>query len=342
MDLYSTDELIGMVAALDRPSAPLLTMFFPRQMEFDTEEVYIDKVDTARRLAPFVSPLVAGKAERSRGYSTRSFVPAYVKPKHVVEPAKAMKRRAGERLTGELTPMQRFDAATVDNLQIEEDQITRREEWMASQLLRTGSVTVSGEDYPAQVVDLGRNAAHTKALTGGSRWGETGISPYASLKAWAVEVAKNGGAHPGTVVMDPLACELLQKDTEVRTILDNRRQESGNFNFLPQANGAPGEEMIRIGVIGQFEIWQYTNLYTLEDGTVQNFMPDYTVIMGSRTLAEGWRLYGAIKDASALRAMARYPKQWKSEDPSAVYTMTQSSPLPILGRPDATMCATVR
>ena len=56
-------------------------------------------LDTARRLAPFVSPLVAGKAERSRGYSTRSFTPAYVKPKHVVEPSKAMKRRAGERLT---------------------------------------------------------------------------------------------------------------------------------------------------------------------------------------------------------------------------------------------------
>ncbi len=71
-------------------------------------------------------------------------------------------------------------------------------------------------------------------------------------------------------------------------------------------------------------------------------MPDYTCIMGSRTLAEGWRLYGAIQDKGALRPMARYPKMWGTEDPSAVFTMTQSAPLPILGRPDATLCATVR
>ena len=311
-------------------------------MEFDTEEVYIDKVDTARRLAPFVSPLVAGRAERSRGFTTRSFKPAYVKPKHIVEPSKALKRRAGERLTGTMTPAERFDAATVDNLQLEEDQITRREEWMASELLRTGSVTVSGEDYPSQSVDLGRDATHTKALTLTARWGESGVSPYTDVKTWATQVAKKSGAHPGTVVMDPLACDLFQKDAEVRSVLDNRRQNSGNFDMLGRANGAQGEELVYIGSIGQFEIYQYSNVYSLDDGTAANLMPDYTVIMGSRNLCEGWRLYGAIQDKGALRGMARFPKMWDTQDPSAVFTMTQSAPLPILGRPDATLCATVR
>lgn len=338
MDLYSTDELIGMVSTLDQPKTPLLSMYFGNQMEFDTEEVYIDKVDRARRLAPFVSPLVAGKAERSRGFSTRSFKPAYVKPKHIVEPSRALKRRAGERLTGELTPMQRYEAAVVDNLQMEEDQITRREEWMASEMLRTGSVTVVGEDYPAQVVDLGRNVLNTKVLAGASRWGETDISPYDSLRTWATEIHKRSGAFPATVVMDPLACALFQDDEKVKDKMDNRRQEAGNFNFLAQG----GLGMIYIGRIQQFEIYQYSDVYTDELGNELNFMPDHTVILGSPGDAEGWRLYGAIQDKKALRALPRFPKQWEQEDPSVVFTMTQSAPLPILGRPDATMCATVR
>ena len=68
-------------------------------------------------------------------------------------------------------------------------------------------------------------------------------------------------------------------------------------------------------------------------------MPDYTVIMGSRQLSEGIRLYGAIQDLQALVPASRFPKMLEQQDPSVAYTLTQSAPLPVLRRPNATWLA---
>ena len=76
---------------------------------------------------------------------------------------------------------------------------------MASELLRTGMVTVVGEDYPEQVVDLGRHEDLTVTLTGGNRWGESGVSPMSSIRTWSADVASKSGAGARHVVMDPAA-----------------------------------------------------------------------------------------------------------------------------------------
>jgi hypothetical protein len=99
------------------------------------------------------------------------------------------------------------------------------------QILRTGAVTVSGEDYETQVVDFSRDAALTITLSGGSRWGQTGVSPRKNLNTWSALVASKSGANPTQVVMDPLAAELFTSDSDVRTILDNRRQAGGELEL---------------------------------------------------------------------------------------------------------------
>lgn len=345
MNLYSTAALVGLISTLDRPSSFLLDLFFPDEQTFETEEVYFDKIDRARRLAPFVSPKVAGKAERARGYATRTFAPAYVKPKHLVEPAKALKRAPGENLGGgQLTPAERFQMAVVDNLGLEDEEITRREEWMASELLRTGKVTVVGEDFPAQEVDMGRHADLTVTLLDSLRWGESDVKPLASLRTWAARVASKSGAMARTVVMDPMAALLLQEDEYVQKIMDNRRQPTGDLELSGLQGGyGAGDEAVYLGSIGQFDFWQYQDIYTDAAGAEQNMLPDYTVLVGSPRQAAGVRCYGAIQDTKAqLRPMSRFPKMWDTDDPAVTTTMTQSAPLPVLGRPNAVLCATVR
>lgn len=343
MDLYQTETLIGVIDGLDKPVSPLLDLFFPNTQTFETEEVYLDKLDRARRLAPFVSPVVEGKIMRNRGFTTSTFKPAYVKPKHKVEPGKAMKRAAGERIGGgQISPEQKFAMAVTQNLADEDDQITRREEWMASEILRKGQVTVAGDDFPTMLVDFARDAALTVALSGGARWGQSGVSVLANLRTWAASIASKSGANATQVVMDPLAALLLQQDTEVRAILNNWRQASGKVELSPLVTGAQGEEVAYIGTIGNYDFWQYQQLYTDDAGTEQKMMPDNTVILGAPSMAEGIRTYGAIQDKKAgLQALKRFPKMWDTDDPSSTTTMTQSAPLPVLGRPNATFCATV-
>lgn len=344
MNLYDTTALLGVIEALEKPGRFLLDTYFPDEQVFDTEEIYWDKVGRARRLAPFVSPVVEGKAMRGRGFTTRSVAPGYVKPKHPVEPAKALKRRAGERLGGgDFTPDQRFQFAVADNLALEDEQIARREEWMASQILQTGAVIIESEDFPTQEVDFGRDAALTDALTSTARWGETGVSPLAYLRAKAALIASKSGAMAKHVTFDPLAAEIFLKDAEVREILDNRRQASGVLELSGLNGGMTPEEAVYLGSIGQFDFYQYQDIYETAAGVEQKMIPDYSLILGSPGQAAGVRTYGAIQDKKAgLKAMARFPKVWDVEDPPLTMTMTQSAPLPVMGRPDAVFFATVR
>jgi hypothetical protein len=341
IDLNSTAQLLGAFGVIDRVKPALLDTFFPMEQTFDTEEVYFDKVQRARKLAAFVSPTVAGKADRSRGYATEGFKPPYVKPKHVIEPLKNLKRRAGEQILGSLSPEQRFELSMADNMFIEDEEITRREEWMAVQLLTTGAMTCQSEDHPPIVVDLQRNSAHTIALTGAARWGQSGVDPLQNLRSWATTVSTNSGFHPRTVFLDPLAAEFLIDAPGVLRIMQSFRQQRGDIDLSGAVTGAIGEEVQYLGSVPMFDFFQYQQLYADDTGTVQQFMPDNTVIMGNKVGCQGIRTYGAILDGRNLMPLPRFPKVWMNEDPSAWFTMTQSSPLPLLGWIDATFCATV-
>jgi hypothetical protein len=340
--VYSTAYLLGAYGVIDRVNPFIYNLAFGMEQIFETEEVYFDKVERARRLAPLIYPSDIGKAERLRGYNASSIVPAYVKPKHVIEPNRMLKRRPGERLLGDMSPAERRDAIILDTLKIEDDQISRREEYMAVQLLLSGGLTLSGPDYPSRIaVDLQRNSAHTVVLTGGNAWGQTGIDALDNLRTWGATVQKNSGFHPSVVVLDPLAANLLIKSPGIQQIMNSFRQTKGNIDLGGVVVGGLGREAKFLGDTGEFEFWVYQQYFTDDQGNVTQFVPDHTVMMLDPVGCQGTRLYGAIQDVRALRAMPRFPKNWISEDPSAEYLMTQSAPLPVLGWVDATFAATV-
>ena len=342
MSLYTTTALVGVIRTFDRPSAFLLDAFFPTGIQFDSTEIAFDKLKRRRKLAPFVSPHVPGKARRTRGRQVQTFEPAYVKPKDVIEPGDNFFRLAGEAIGGELTPDQRYMANVTQILEDQDREITRREEWMASQIMQTGSVIVAGEDYPSQTVDFGRNAAHTVALVGASRWGETGVSPRDDIATWATIVAANSGGTVRTVVMGAGAAELLQKDDEIKSVLDNRRQATGRMELGPVATGGEGNHAAYIGSVSQFDFWQYTQAYEDEAGVTQQMFPHYGVLLVAADAFQGFNCHAAIRDNKVLRAMSRFPDMWDDKDPSVTNLMTQSAPLPVPGEVDASMFITVR
>ncbi len=212
---------------------------------------------------------------------------------------------------------------------------------MASEILRTGKVVIESPEFPRTSVDYSRPGGHTVALTSGDRWGEAGIEPLDNVNTWAQTVHDNSGAHPNLVIMDPKAAGYLLSSTKLKAVLDNLRQAGGQMQLAGAVTGAQGVEAIKLGNIGQFEFWQYQQLYKDDAGSTQKMMPDYTVIMGSLGI-EGHACYGAIQDFEALQAMDRFPKMWKENDPSVALLMTQSAPLPVPGRVEASFCATVR
>lgn len=323
--------------------------WYPTAVNSQQEKILFDDVDLNEyRLAPFVAPNVQGRILRSKGYSTRSFRPAYVKPKHEVDPGRAIPRLAGERLLGELSLEQRYDAIIADNIRRERAMIENRWDWMACQGLVQGHVDVAGEDYPTVRVDFMRDPRLTNILTGTAKWDQATATVMPSINRMRLLSFQLSRAPVTTLVfgLDAWAAFLLPFHQDVRDLLNAQRFGNESlFNANNVATGAPYAyqgHIVGTGGVGKLELWTYANFYEDMDTGVATPYMDPGLVVGLGDAVQGVQCFGAIKDRRAsLQSLAIFPKMWDEEDPSVTYTMSQSAPLPIPVRANNTFAMKV-
>lgn len=338
MNLFSTNVLTAAINSLVATPSHLLDLYFPYVQTESTEEIHFDLVDKTRRLAPFVSPVLAGKVVDAQGFSTKTFKPAYLKPKTPFDANRPLKRIPGEQLGGNLSPEQRLQFLVAQQLLDHKDMVRRRLEVMASEALRTGKVTVSGEGYPTVVVDFGRDATLTKVLTAGTKWSDAGVSPLDNLQSWAQLVLKKSGAMPVDVTMDVDTWVIFRKDPAVETALDLTRAAGSVLNTGAQLK----EGGVFMGTVHGFNIYVESGWYIDDAGTEQPILPSGTVIMSNGLQLQGTQAYGAIRDEEAgFQAFEFFSKSWVEKDPSVRYVLSQSAPLVVPTRVNASFSAKV-
>lgn len=341
MDIFSTQVLAKVVERLRTPSSFLLDTFFPNVQTSDKEEIFFDVTDSKPRITPFVSPLLPGKVVDNAGYSTKSFKPAYVKDKRRFDANIPFKRTSGEVIGGNLSPSQRYERALATTLADQLANLTRREEVMAAEILRTGQTIVSGDGYPTTTVGFNRDVALTKALTGSATWATSGINPIDDLEDWASLIQNKSGVVAKTVVMDPDAWKVFRSKDEVKKFLDYRRGTNNTLNVDPMVRGEDTKARY-VGSIGDFDIYVYNDTYINDAGVSTSLLPSKTVLLGAKDGLEGTRCYGAIHDEKAGFTANRYfTKSWMEEDPSVRWLLLQSAPLVVPYRPNASFCATI-
>ncbi|MBR1198833.1 major capsid protein [Bradyrhizobium sp. AUGA SZCCT0158] len=342
VDIYSPAVLNRVVQDLKTTYRPpfLLGRYFNETSVSNQEEIFFDVLTGKPRLAPFCSPLVEGKIVRSQGYATKSFKPAYIKDKRVFEDGKPVRRPAGSPISGPLDAM----AVRQINLATEsEDQLgmlERRQEWMAAQILRTGTVTVSGEGYPTTVVDFGRDAALSVTLTSTARWNDSAPDPLGNLETWAGLIRDKSGANAVDVVMAQNVWNSFRSNDDVKDLLSRllNLSERTQVDIGPDAQKLGYTEK---GKVGDYNITIYHDQYTDDAGDTQPFLPDdYLMMVGQ---IEGVRHYGQIKDEKAgFQALDYFQKSWTVEDPAARFLMLQSAPLVVPYRVNACLAAKVQ
>jgi hypothetical protein len=338
MDLFNTETLIGVVQGLKRPQMGILDRYFKTVSTAETEHIDFDVVVEKRRVAPFVSPLVAGKIVDSQGQKVQTFTPAYVKDKRRFNPQRALKRAIGEAIGGTLSPGERMQAILAMDIQDQVDMLHRRFELMAVEALRTGKVTVVGDDYPSKVVDFLRPAACKPAdLVGTARWGQSAAVPLDDLQDAADVSVQQSGAQPYDIILGTDAWKAFRKDPEVKA-----RLAAYNTRGLSLEQSAQeGEGLNFKGVIDGFNIFTYNAWYVdPADGVEKRAFPANEMLAISDAV-EGVRAFGAILDHEALRSMEYFPKSWLEQDPSIRFLLLQSAPLMVPARPAASISRVV-
>lgn len=333
MNIYTTLYMLTLLDSLVKPNTSILDRYFPLVQTFPTETIFFDKVTKKRRKAPFVSPLVEGQVMESLGHTTDSFNPAYLKPKTPLDPNRPLKRAAGEPFGSNLTPADREALCLAIELREHMEMIEYTLESMAVEILRTGKVTVSGEKYQTQVVDFGRDPALTTALSGDYRWGQSKAAPLDNLQTWSALTLKKSSAATRDVIMDIDAWNAFRKDPEVKAELALYR---GNSTMVQDAIFENG--LVFMGTIQGYNIFVYNGL---TEGDLP-LLVSGEVILASPTDLMGVRAFGAIKDRKAgYMALPYFPKVIEVDDPSSLILLTQSAPLLVPERANASMCVSV-
>jgi hypothetical protein len=342
--VYDTNKIVHIVRNLKLAQSFLLDKFFPNIVTSDTEFVSIDIDIGKRRISPFVSPLNQGKLVEQRRYQTNTFKPAYIKDKRAPDLRKPIRRQIGERIGGEFSGAEREMANLAFEIADQMDMLTRRLEWMAAQELMFGTVTIAGDGFPTTIIDFGRPSSNTIALTGSAQWSVANVvagtaTPAANIEAWQYLVLKSSGALVTDIIMTQTPYQGFLADPLVRgAVFYPRWGEDGNV-LNPGAQIQRGAVMK--GMWGQYRIWIYNDWYIDDNNIEQRMVPDGTIIMGGPDI-EGIRAFAQIIDPDFnYAAMPFAPKTWVEKDPAQRIIMLQSSPLPILSRPGASLAATV-
>lgn len=344
MDIYSLGYLNGVVNSLKRTPAFFLNTFFRQVVMAEQDTVFFDvETDgTKRRLAPIVHPLVPGKLVESQGYETKSIKPAYIKDLRVHDATRPFKRTIGEQIGtgGSLTNAQRAELAIRADLRDQVDMLTRRQEVWASQILRTGTLSMNmlmpdGAEK-AITLNFGRHADLTITLGSGTYWGEAGVDPVTDLEEWSLDVLQKSGSSIRTIVMDPAAWGVFRTSTLLNKKLDLLRVKSGEIDL-----GSIPDHIQYKGNDGTFDYWVYADWYLADGASTETPMMPRGTVVGSGDLM-GVRHFGAIKDEEAgFQAREYFSKSKLEFDPSVRKLLLQSAPVLAPYRPNAGFAATV-
>lgn len=338
--LYPTVKLIEVQQQFKTLPAFYQT-FFGRQINFEEDKIAFDKVSVNyKRLAPFVAPNVQGRVIREKGFRREAFSPAYVKPKHVVDPTLIIPVQPGEQPgTGTKTLAQRRNAVITHLLRVQKTMVENRCEWMAAQAALFGYVDVEGEDYPKTRVDFGRDPG----LTITTDW-SAGATPTPLKDIYAARKVANDKSMSGVTIsqiifgQDAWDMFYAAEKATLKDLMDKNQGGSRSevtklwdgfegIEYLGSISGSEGG--------GRLDFFLNTQKFTDADGISQYLQPQNSV-HGISPAIDGVRCFGAIMDADAgYQPMMNYPKNWKSDDPSVEYLMTQSAPLMVPGDPNA-------
>lgn len=346
-EMYDPQFLAGVVEQLyDQPSF-LRDKFFTNKKTFITPEVLIDVYKGTRKMTPFVHPNASAPLTQRNGYHTERYVPAAVKEKRAVDVWQLQQRLAGEIVMNSgKTPAERAVLQLARDIQEMKNNLQRREEWMAAQVMFTGKVEVKGEGVD-DVIDFGFDGK--ESLAGEKRWGQSKADVFGDILTWQTKVQKKSGYRPNTLIASAETIDRILRDENALKLFDNNGLNFGDNAYTDLGQGAAhcGRLAGQINV----NLYSYDNYY--EDPVtdeVKPFVPANTICL-CNPFAQFSRLYGAMTyiergdgdDIGKFKTVeGEYlTDSFSTKDPDAQFVTIESRPLFVPTQVDSYVIATV-
>lgn len=348
VSIYEPRTMMGVIKKMPPVHTFFRSTFFSNEQTFVTETVDMDFKKGARKLAPFVSRQIGGKAVPNTGYETRTYKPPLIVPDKITTIDDLLARQPGEQLYSDRTPAQRAVIKMREDFTELREMIVRREEWMCAQAMLAGKIVVVGDGVKDTIdfqftnkIDISSNAQ--------KKWqGGTKQDKYGDLKTWHEKVQKEGFTNCNVCIMASDVVTEFLADEKIQKMLDVK-----NYNLAVIKPTQKENNVTYIGTIHELglDLYQYNEWY-IDDWTNPAapaelpMVPSGTLLMAS-TGAKFSMYYGAIhmlnqRTEKWETVAGKYvPDTFIKKRPDRRFLSLQSAPVPVPHEVDSWLVAKV-
>lgn len=295
-DLHDPRTLKVFADKYVKPKSFLKDFFFPTSAAdmFGTETVLIDSLTRGRKAAPFV---ISGSKTLGRDtFLTDEYRPPRIAPARRMTVDDLKKRGFGEQLFNGDKPNVRASRMTVKDMQELSDMITRREEIMCSEILRTNKCVMvhidanGGVDTETHTLKFYSGDVNPQQYTPSVSWDDKAADIIGDIYQMRKQVRLTGNVGDVLLVSADVAENIMNNEVILKQ-LDNRRVEIGKIEPKELPDGAT--LICSLNVMGAtVDVVSYDASYEADDGTDTAYLPAGTAILSAKACGRG--LYGGV------------------------------------------------
>lgn len=296
IDYNDTRTMLGAIEKAHKPTTLLIDTFFPTSISFPTDIVEMEYRKGGRKMAPFVVAGGKGVNMARTGSEIKTYRPPMMKPKRVITAQDIARRGFGENVYSQRTPADR--AAELRALDLVEliDSCTRRQEYMAAQLLINGSYECKGfaDDGNLTIVETVTfpEFDNKVTLSGTDTWDNGSAQIYDNIGDISQKIRRNAGITPTVALMSQNLVNYLINNEQLYKYLMVPNRDAAVLMTLQPKLVRP--EVMRVGFIQSLnmELYAYDGVYMNDNGVLEQYIPDNHIIIGAP--GRGKRLFGAV------------------------------------------------
>ena len=260
-------------------------------------------------------------------FSGRTFKPYKIAPKRNFTADELLfERVAGENPFLSDDPETKRAKKIAATLEEQTEQIHRRLEYMASDVLYNLTLTVDGVGVK-DVVKFHDNNPREHYTTVTLTWDQPTADPIGDLKGQLREISRVGGTRPSVIVMDPGASDLFMNNDKVKELMNLKNYFIGEVK--PETEGVNGA--IYLGTLSSLglDIYEYQEFYDKikDDGTTEtvSLIPENTVLFAPKGNMVKFAAESSITDGILQGDLI--PRIYEDEKNDSVELRTVSKPV---------------
>lgn len=345
ISLFDTRTLIRAVQIMPKKLSFLKDNFFPIIERHESKYVDVDVVkgEGNRSQPAYVTRNTESLTKERDGYLTNSYQPPLLNYKIQTTAEDVLKRIAGQNVyTGSSVEERAIELARRDLMTLD-SMFTVGEELQCAEAMLSGVVTIKDSGgNTLESISYGRSSSHNVGLLAAAdRWTESTADIVANIRAWKKLIRDDGRVIATDLILGTDAADLFLNNTDIQNLLDNRRINAGEMNYMDVV----GSDAEYLGKFLGLNVWSYTGVY--HDGSSTTpFIDPKKVVVATKT-DNNKRHYGAIivKDESTgyltNYAVDRFPRMISKVDPDVTFLNMLSAPLMATHNADAFVSAQV-